>query len=62
AGTVGAAMLTGIAVGQFPDLSAAAASMVRERETYCPRPEMHAKYMDVYERYKKLYEAVRPLG
>ena len=61
AGTVGAAMLTGVATGQFADLSAAAASMVRERETYFPRPEMHAKYMEVYERYKKLYEAVRPL-
>ncbi len=61
AGTVGSAMLTGIAAGLFTDLSDAAAHMVQEMETYCPRAEMHEKYMRIYERYKALYSAVRPL-
>ncbi len=61
AGTVGSAMLTGIAAGVFQDLQDAAAHMVREMETYYPRPEMHEKYMSVYERYQKVYGAVRPL-
>ena len=61
AGTVGSAMLTGIATGQFRDLQDAADRMVREAETYYPRAEMHEKYMQVYERYKKVYQAVRPL-
>ncbi len=61
AGTVGSAMLTGIAVGVFRDLQDAASHMVREMETYDPRPEMHEKYMQVYQRYRKVYEAVRPL-
>ena len=61
AGTVGSAMLTGIAAGVFRDLQDAAAHMVREMETYYPRPEMHEKYMQVYQRYQKVYEAVRPL-
>ena len=61
AGTVGSAMLTGVAIGIFKDLNEAAAHMVRETETYLPRADMHEKYMRIYERYEKLYRAVRPL-
>ncbi len=61
AGTVGSAMLTGIAVGLFRDLNDAAAHMVQEMETYYPHAEMHEKYMRIYERYKAVYNAVRPL-
>lgn len=61
AGTVGSAMLTGIAVGIFSDLKDAAAHMVFEMETYYPNAEMHKKYMRIYERYRKVYAAVRPL-
>ena len=61
AGTVGSAMLTGIATGQYRDLRDAADHMVREAETYYPREEMHEKYMQIYERYRKVYQAVRPL-
>ena len=61
AGTVGSAMLTGIAVGRFANLEDAAARMVQEMETYGPREEMHKKYMKIYERYKAVYKAVRPL-
>ena len=61
AGTVGCAMLTGIAVGQFRDLNDAASHMVQERETCYPREEMHEKYMVIYKRYKAVYNAVRPL-
>lgn len=61
AGTVGSAMLTGIAVGLFRNLSDAAGRMVEETETFTPRAEMHEKYMRVYERYRRVYTAVRPL-
>lgn len=61
AGTVGSAMLTGIVVGLFRDLEDAAAHMVQEMETYYPREDMHEKYMKIYERYKSVYKAVRPL-
>ena len=61
AGTVGSAMLTGVAVGAFRDLADAANHMVRETETYCPRADAHDRYMKVYERYRRLYRAVRPL-
>ena len=61
AGTVGSAMLTGIAAGIYEDLEDAAACMVKETDVYRPRPEMHKRYMKVYERYKGVYSAVRPL-
>ena len=61
AGTVGSAMMTGIAVGIFTDLSDAATHMVKETETFMPRSQMHQKYMEIYERYRKVYAAVRPL-
>ncbi len=60
-GTVGSAMLTGMATGLFNSLSDAAEQMVHETETYIPRPEMHEKYMEIYGRYKGVYNAVRPL-
>ena len=61
AGTVGSAMLTGVALGIFKDISDAAAHMVEETETYEPRKERYEKYMAIYTRYKEVYNAVRPL-
>ena len=61
AGTVGSAMLTGIAIGLFKNLEEAASCMVEETVTYEPRIEMYEKYMKIYERYAKVYKAVRPL-
>ncbi len=61
AGTVGSAMLTGIVIGCFKDLEDAADHMVEKTETYLPRADMHEKYMAIYRRYAKVYDAVRPL-
>ena len=61
AGTVGSAMLTGVATGVFQDLNDAAGHMVEETVTYHPRIEIHERYMQVFERYRRVYEAVRPL-
>lgn len=61
AGTVGSAMLTGMAIGLFNDLDDAAAHMVEETRCYEPRQEMHEKYRKIYERYERVYDAVRPL-
>lgn len=61
AGTVGSAMLTGIAIGVFADLEDAAAHMVEKTVTYYPRTGMHEEYLRIFERYEKVYRAVRPL-
>lgn len=61
AGTVGSAMLTGIATGVFKDLEEASNVMVHPVKTYEPRADKHAEYMKHYERYSKLYDSVRDL-
>lgn len=61
AGTVGCAMMTGIAIGIFRDLEDAAQHMVEKTKTYEPRKEQHEKYMAHFARYEKLYDAIRPL-
>lgn len=61
AGAAGCAMLAGIAVGCFKDLEDARQKMLKEKAVYMPREEMHQAYLASYEKYEKLYEAVRPL-
>lgn len=61
AGTVGSAMMTGIALGCYDDLDEAAEHMVHLKKVYNPNLEMHVKYVEQYERYRRLYNAVRPL-
>lgn len=61
AGAAGSAMLVGVAVGAFGSLEEAAKVMVVPKDTYYPRPEVHARYEDTYQRYTKVYNAVRPL-
>lgn len=61
AGTIGSAMLTGVAIGIYKDLSEAANLLVKKGETYYPCEEMHKKYMKIYQRYKGVYNAIRPL-
>ena len=61
AGTIGSAMMTGIALGLFKDLDDAAAHMIETRKTYEPRQKYHERYMEVYERYERVYSAVRPV-
>lgn len=60
AGAVGSAMMSGVATGMFENLRSAAKIFTQEKETYYPRAEMYEKYNIVYEKYKKLYPAVRP--
>lgn len=61
AGTVGSAMLTGIAIGLFKDLQEASSKMVEKTKTYEPRPDYHEKYLEIYRKYEKVYDAVRGL-
>lgn len=61
AGTVGSAMLTGIVTGCFADLQDAASHMVEKKAVYYPREDMHEMYMKIYQRYRMVYQAVRPL-
>ena len=61
AGTVGCAMMAGVAAGVFADFSAAQAALVRKTGSFAPNAERHAAYMSVYRRYEKLYDSIRSL-
>ena len=60
-GSVGTIMLTGVAIGAFKSVRDAKGMFVKCKKTYYPNPENQKKHDEVYDRYKKLYEAVRPL-
>lgn len=61
AGTVGSAMMAGLACGAFGSIAEAAAKMVRRVGRFDPDPARHALYSEVFSRYERLYDAVRPL-
>jgi xylulokinase len=61
AGTIGGILLTGVSLGAFAGLAEAAEKLVIPCETYLPREKYHEKYTKIYQRYKRLYTAVRPL-
>jgi xylulokinase len=56
----GDAMLAGVAVGVFPDLAAAGAALVATRGRFEPEVAHHAVYDAAYDRYNRLFEALRP--
>ncbi len=61
AGTLGAAMLGGLAVGAFANLQEANAAMVRQRPPVMPDEESHARYNELYHTYRELYDRLRDL-
>jgi xylulokinase len=61
AGTVGGIMLTGRSIGVYESLEQAADTLIKPLRIYEPRREMHERYQTHYQRYRKLYNAVRPL-
>jgi xylulokinase len=61
AGTVGCAMMAGVASGAYRSLGEAKAVMVKKVGTYVPDTKRHELYAEVFARYKRLYPAIRPL-
>lgn len=56
----GDAMLAGVAVGAYSDLVAAERALVTTRARYEPNPATRAAYDEAYERYVRLFDALRP--
>jgi xylulokinase len=56
----GDAMLAGVAVGAFPDLAAAERAFVATLARFEPDPTTRAAYDDAYDRYIRLFDALRP--
>ena len=57
----GDAMLAGVAIGIYPDLAAAGAAMIHPQARYEPDPANRAVYDEAYDRYVRLFDALRPL-
>jgi xylulokinase len=58
----GAAMLAAVGAGLHPDVRTAVAAMAGpRREPVLPDPERQAVYSGVHQRYRDLYDALRPL-
>jgi xylulokinase len=58
----GAALLAGVAAGEWADPQEAVAACVRVRATVEPDPAWREAYRDRYERYRALYPALRDLA
>jgi xylulokinase len=61
AGAIGSAMLAGAAINKFDSLEQAVKELVEEDETFLPRREYTEQYALCYERYKKLYKAIKKI-
>ena len=57
----GGAMLAAVANGEFASVEDAAAKLVKVIDTIEPTPELVAKYEERYQKFKKIYPAVKAL-
>ena len=60
-GTLGAAVLAGVAAGVWPDVDAASRAVTRVSSRIEPNPALRATYDAVYETYRALYPRLRDL-
>ena len=59
AGAIGSAMLAGVAIKKFDSLEQAVTELVEEDKTFLPRKEYTEQYTLYFERYKKIYKAIK---
>ncbi|MBW8016913.1 MAG: hypothetical protein FVQ82_12065 [Planctomycetes bacterium] len=57
--TLGAAMLAGIGAGVYDDLQQAYEAVRKKTRVVEPNEKEHSKYVDIYQKYKKLYPALK---
>jgi xylulokinase len=61
AGTLGAAVMAGAACGVYRDVADGVKRLVRIRRTYTPDPVRHEQYMEIFERYRRMYRCVKQI-
>ncbi|MCQ2431818.1 MAG: carbohydrate kinase [Clostridia bacterium] len=59
AGAIGCIMLGAVAKGRYKNLEEAASNLVRIKKTYEPNEAVHARYAEQFEKYKRIYDAVK---
>jgi xylulokinase len=60
-GTLGCIMLAGVACGLYESIDEAEKILVHVNETYIPNLDKHEQYMSLYQKYKKIYDAVKDI-
>ncbi len=58
---LGGAMLAAVGCGEYPDVETAAKKIVKVVDTVVPEPELMEKYEERYQKFKKIYPAVKGL-
>ena len=58
---LGGAMLAAVGCGEYPDVETAARKIVKVVDTVVPKPELAEKYEERYQKFKKIYPAVKGL-
>ncbi|MCI9615365.1 MAG: xylulokinase [Dorea sp.] len=58
---LGGAMLAAVGCGEYPDVETAAKKIVKVVDTVVPKPELAEKYEERYQKFKKIYPAVKGL-
>ena len=59
--TLGAAMLAGIGAGVYDNLAQAYEAVRKKTRIIEPNEKEHAKYVEIYQKYKKLYPALKSI-
>ena len=62
ASPLGAAMLAGVGVGLYQSIDHAYEMVKGSSKTYTPNPELTAEYTELFQIYKQLYPALKPLS
>lgn len=60
AGSLGSIMLAGTACGIYKDLQEAENVFIKDFKIYKPNLNVHKKYLEKYQKYKKIYPALKP--
>ena len=58
---MGGAILAAVGCGEYPDVETAAKRLVKVASTVEPEKELVAKYEEKYQKFKKIYPAVKDL-
>lgn len=61
AGTLGAAILAGVATGVYRSLGEAVEAVVKVDRVFEPDPARHQRYREQFEKYRKLYPALKEI-
>lgn len=59
--SLGSAMLAGVATGVFADANDAVKKCVKKKDVTYPNPENTEKYLQIFNEYKKIHDALAPI-